>query len=98
MSAFSIFVVFFALSVVFCMCLAKVCLRSNVRHSIVTVLSVESVVLFIVSVSFVECSAGCGVNGIVCVFERFMIKFCFVQLNMSCRYKCTYCLAIFMFV
>ena len=33
-SAFSIFVVFFALSVVVCICFGKVCLGSNVRPSI----------------------------------------------------------------
>ena len=49
MSAFSIFVAFFALSIIFCMCFAKVCLGSNVRPSIFMVLSVESVVLCIVS-------------------------------------------------
>ena len=87
-SAFSIFVVFFALSVVFCICFAKVCLGSNVRPSIFIVLSVGSVV-FIVSLSFVvECSAGCEMNSIVCVFEGFRIRlFCLVQLNMSCRYE-----------
>ena len=96
MSAFSIFVVFFALSVVFCICFAKVCLGSNVKPSIFIVLSLGSVVLFIVSLSFVECSAGCGVNSIVCVFEGFRIRlFCLVQLNMSCRYECTCCLAVF---
>ena len=31
----------------------------------------ESVVVLIVSLSFVECSAGCGVNSIVCVFDGF---------------------------
>ena len=72
---------------------------ANVRPSIFVVLSVASVVLFIVSLSFAECSAGCGVNSIVCVFEGFRIRlFCLVQLNMSCRYECTYCLAVFMFV
>ena len=98
-SAFSIFVVFFLLSVVFCTCFAKVCMGSNVRPSIFIVLSVGSVVLFIASFSFVECSAGCGVNNIVCVFEGFRIRlFCLVQLNMSCRYERTYYLAVFMFV
>ena len=51
------------------------------------------------SLSFVECSAGCGVNSIVCVFEGFrIILFCLVQLNMPCRCECTFCLAVFMFV
>ena len=55
--------------------------------------------LFIVSLGFIECSAGCGVNSIVCVFEGFTIRlFCLVQLNMSCRYECTCCVAVFMFV
>ena len=51
-SAFSIFVVFFALSVVFCICFAKVCLGANVRPSIFMILSVGSVVLFIVKSQF----------------------------------------------
>ena len=38
-------------------------------------LFVGSVVLFIVSFSLVKCSAECGVNNIVCVFEEFCIKF-----------------------
>ena len=62
-------------------------------------LSVGSVALFIVSLSFVECSAACGVNSIVCVFEGFRVTlFCLVQLNKSCRFECTCCLAVFMFV
>ena len=99
MSTFTIFVVFFTLSVVFCICFEKVCLGLNVRPSIFMILSVESVVLFIGSLSFVECSAGCGVNSIVCVLEGLRIRlFCLVQLNMSCRYEFTCCLAVFMFV
>ena len=48
------------------------------------VLSVGSVVL-LVSLSFVECSAGYGVNSIVGVFEGCRIRlFCLVQLNISC--------------
>ena len=99
MGAFCIFGVFFALSVVFCTCFAEVCLGSNARPSIFIVLCVGSVVLFIDSLSFVEYSAGCGVNSIACVFEVFRIRlFCLIQLNMSCRYECTCCLAVFMFV
>ena len=53
-------------------------------------------VLFIVSLSFVECSAGCGLNSIVCVFKELRIRlFCFVQLNMSCRCECTCCGCIY---
>ena len=38
-------------------------------------------------------------NCIVCVFGGFRIRLlCLVQLNMSCRYECTCCLALFMFV
>ena len=77
--------------VVFCMCITKVCLELNVRPSIFTFFSVLSV-LFIVSLSFVECSAGCGcrVNSIVFVFEELRIRlFCLIQLNMSCRYAKT---------
>ena len=40
MSAFSIFVMFFALSVVFCLFFAKACPRSNVKPSIFIVLFV----------------------------------------------------------
>ena len=99
MSTFSIFVVFFAFSVVFCVCFAKVCLGWNVRPSLFMVLSVGSVVLFIVSLSFLKCSSGCGVNSIVCVFKGFRIRlFYLAQLNMSCRYECTFYLAVFMFV
>ena len=55
--------------------------------------------LFIVSLRFVECSAGCGVNSTVCIFEGFRIRlFCLVLLNMSCRYGFTCCMALFMFV
>ena len=62
-------------------------------------LFVGNVVLFIVSLSLVGCSAGCGVNSIVCVFEWFrIILFCLVKLNMSCRYGCTCCLTVFMWV
>ena len=75
MRAFSNFVVFFTLSVVFCMCFAKVCLGSNVRPSIFMVLSVESDVLFIVSLSFVECSAGCGM---LCVMKCLNICFNYI--------------------
>ena len=79
MRAFSIFVVFFALSVMCCMCFEEVCLGSNIRPCIFMFLFVGSVVLFIVSISFVECSAGCGVNSIVCVFEGFRLRiFCLV--------------------
>ena len=40
----------------------------------------------------------CWVWSIVCVFEGFRIRlFCLIQLNMSCRYECTCCLAVFMF-
>ena len=53
MSAFSIFVAFFPLSIVFSICFAKVSLGSNVRPCIFIILSVGSV-LFIVSLSFVE--------------------------------------------
>ena len=54
--------------------------------------------LFIVSLSFVVCSARCGVSSIVCVFEWFSIRlFCLVMLNMSCRHECTCCLTVFMF-
>ena len=61
----------------FCICFAKVCLESNVRPSIFMVLSVESVVLFIVSLRFIEYSAECEVNSIVCIFEGFRIRlFC----------------------
>ena len=92
---FNIFVMFFALSDVFCMCFEKVCLRSNIKPSIFMFLSMGSVLLFIVSLSFVECPAGCGVNSIVWVFEGYRIRlFCLVQLNMSCRYECTCCLAV----
>ena len=75
------------------------CLGSNVRPSIFMFLSIGSVVLFIDSLSFAECSAGCGVNAIPCIFVGFRIRlFCLIQLNMSCRYECTCCLAVFMFV
>ena len=98
-SAFSISVVFFTLSDVFCMYFVKVCLGSNFRPSIFMFLFEGSVALFIVSLSFVECSAGCRVNSIVCVFEGLRIRlFCLVQLNMTGRYECTCCLAVFMFV
>ena len=76
--AFSIFVVFFAWSVVFCMCFKKMCLGSTVRLSSFTVLFVGSVMLFIGSLSFVECSDGCGANGSVCVLrglKRFILFF-----------------------
>ena len=56
--AFSIFVVFFAKSVVFCIRFEKVCLGSNVRPSIFMSLFVRGVVLFIVSRSFLERSVG----------------------------------------
>ena len=96
---FSIYVVFFALSVLFCMCFEKVCLESNVRLSIFMFLFVGSVLLYIVSLSFVECSAGYGVNSIVCVFEGFRIRLFYLgQLSMSCRFECTCCFAGFMFV
>ena len=52
-------------------CFTKVRLGSNVRSSIFMFLSVGSVVLFIVSLSFVECTAGYGVNNIVCVLRGF---------------------------
>ena len=50
----------------FCMCFAKVCLGSNVRPSklVCLFLFVGSVALFIVSLSFVECFAGCKVNSV----------------------------------
>ena len=54
MGAFIIFVVFFALSVVFCMCSVKVRLGLNDRPSILRSLFVRSVVLFIVSFIFVD--------------------------------------------
>ena len=53
-------------------------MSANVRPSIFMSLCVGSVVLFIVSLSFVDCSVRCGVNSIVCVFERFSIRFFFV--------------------
>ena len=55
--------------------------------------------LSIVSLSFVECSAGCRVNSIVRVFEVFRNRsLCLIQLNMFFRYECTCCSAVFMFV
>ena len=72
--AFSLFAVFFALSVRFCMRFEKVYLGSNVRHNIFMFSFVGNVLLFIVSLNFVECSAGHGVNSIVCVFEGFRIR------------------------
>ena len=84
--AFSIIVVFFALSVVFCLYFEKVCLMSNVSSSTFMSLFVGSVALVIVSLSFIECSAVCEENSIVYVFEGFRIRlFCLVQLNISCR-------------
>ena len=88
------FVVVFALSVVFYMSFQKVRLGSNVRLSIFLFffLFVGSVVLLIVSLLG-------GGNSIVCVFEEFRIRlYCLVQFNMSCRYECTCCLVVFMFV
>ena len=42
-------------------------------------LFVGNVVLFTVSLSFSESSAGCAVNNIACVFEGFIIElFCLV--------------------
>ena len=38
-------------------------------------MSVGSVVLFLVSLSFVDCSAGYEVNSIVCVFEGVRINY-----------------------
>ena len=77
----------------------NVCLKSNVNPNIYTFLFVENVVLFIISFSLIECSAECGMNTIVCVFERFKIKlFCIVQLYMSCKHECTCFFAALMFV
>ena len=81
-----------------CLCFAKVCLGSNVTPSIFMFLSVGSVMLFIISLSF-DCPAVCGVNSIICVFEKFrIILFWLVQFNISCRYECTCCLSVFMCV
>ena len=38
-------------------------------------LFVGKIVVFIVSLSFVDCYVGCGVNSIVCVFEGFTINY-----------------------
>ena len=59
-SYFSIFVVFLALSVEFCMCFENVCLESNANPDIFMSLFIESVVLLIVSFNLVECSAECS--------------------------------------
>ena len=60
---------FFALSVAFSVCLRK-CVWGRMLDLVFLCLCyVSSVVLIIVSFSFVECSAGCGVNSLVCAFE-----------------------------
>ena len=92
--AFSIFVVFFACLSCF-VCVLRKCVWGQRLELIFVCFFVESVVLFIVSLSFVDCSVGCGVKSIVCVLEGFSIRlFCLVQLNMRCRYECTCCLAV----
>ena len=61
-------------------CFAKVGLRSIVRP-VFTLLFVESVLLFIVSLSLVESSAGDRVNSIVCVLRglKFIVLFELVE-------------------
>ena len=98
-STFSIFVFFSLCLPCFVYVLQKSVWGRMLDLVIFMFLSVGSVVLFIVKVSFVECSAGCGVNSIACIFERLRITlFCLVQLSMSFRYECTCCLAVFMFL
>ena len=60
-------------------------------------LFVMSVILFIVSPSFVECSDVCRVKSMVC-FEWFIRLFCLIQLNMSCRHGCSFCFTVIIFV
>ena len=68
---FSIFVISsLYLSCLVAMCFAKLYLRPNVRPSIFIFLFVGSIVLSIVSLSFVECSAGCRVNSTVFALLR----------------------------
>ena len=98
--ASSIFVVFLALSVVFYMCFEKACRGLTVRRSIFVFVRGECV-LFIASLSFAKwlSLAGCGVNSIVCVFEGLRIRlFCLIQLHGSCKYECTCCFVVFMFL
>lgn len=61
-------------------------LGSNVRPSIFGSFVVGSVVLFMVSFSSCEYSAGSGVKRVVCVLEGFNIRlFCCVQVYISWR-------------
>ena len=90
-SAFSIFSVFLALFVVFCMCLLKVNLGSKVTPSILGSMCVGMVVPSICSVSVVLYSAGSGVKSVDMVLFAFSVNwFCFVHVCMLSRYGCTF--------
>ena len=66
--AFSILVIFCALSTMIYMCFQKGCRGLNIRINIFMSLSVESTKWLAASLSFGKCSAGCGGNDIVCIF------------------------------
>lgn len=84
-SALSMFSVFLALLVLFCVCLLYVSLGSSVSPSMVGSRVVGSVVLFICRFSVVEYSAGSGVKRVVVVLEGFscnsfsMVQLCIVS-------------------
>ena len=52
-------------------CVLRVYVWDRMLDLVFYCLFVGSVVLFIVGLSFVECSTGFGVNSIVCGFQRF---------------------------
>lgn len=94
-SAFSIFSVFLALFVVYCMCLLKVNLGSRVTPSILGSVRVGRVVPFICSVSVLLYSAGSGVKSVVVVLSAFSVSwFCFVHVYICSRYGCTFVWAV----
>ena len=98
-SAFSIFSVFLAFCSVFCVCLLKVSLGSNVRPSIFGFLFVGSVWPSICSDSVVLYSAGSGVKSVVVVLSAFSVSwFCFVHVLICSRYGCTFVCAVCGFV
>ena len=88
-SALSILIVFFDLTVAACMCWLYVNLGSNVIPSIFGFLTVGKIVSSIVRVSVWLYSAGSGVKRVVVVFVGFSFnEFCVVQWCIWCRYGC----------
>ena len=88
-SALYIFTVLYAFALVYFICAAKVILGSKVRPSITGKGLVARILLFMDRLRDFECSAGSGVNRVVCVLLVLRIRlFLVAQVAILSRYGC----------